>query len=89
VVMKDRTTAKLVIACFLSAFVASGTSIVYTGVSQANNNEELQNEREATDRQWCELLAPLDKAYSTTLPATELGRSVARAIHNIADKFDC
>lgn len=42
-----------------------------------------------SNQQWCDLVIPLDQAYTSQTPATELGRRVARAISHIRDTFDC
>lgn len=67
---------------FASVIVMVTVSILYTGYSNRENN-----------RQWCELLTPLDSAYTSTdpgtQPQTELGRRVARAIHRLHDNFNC
>lgn len=47
-------------------------------------------EREA-DRRWCKLLVPLDNSYqsSAAVQSTELGRRVAKAIHDIRAEIGC
>jgi hypothetical protein len=49
-----------------------------------------QAEREA-DRRWCTLMGLLDSAYSnpSTPPTTELGRAVAKAVHDIRVDLGC
>lgn len=70
----------MMLASFVSALVVSVAGVVYTGISQEQNN-----------RQWCELLSPLDNAYTnpSTPPATELGKKVAEAIHKLHRNFGC
>lgn len=47
-------------------------------------------EREA-DRRWCKLLIPLDDSYQSNpnVQASELGRRVAAAIHDIREETGC
>lgn len=45
-------------------------------------------ERES-DRRWCELLVELDTAYSATPPQTEIGRNVARSVHELRVSLEC
>lgn len=79
----------MLLISFVSALVVSVATIVYTGITQANNNERINQVITDNNRQWCELLSPLDKAYSSGVPSTELGKVVANAIHRIHDKFEC
>lgn len=76
--MRNGGRAWMLLMCLASALVVSIAGVVYTGHSNQENN-----------RQWCELLTPLDRAYSSTPPATELGREVARAIHGLSLRFGC
>lgn len=68
----------IILACFVSVVAVTISGIFYTNHVQRDTN-----------RQWCELLRPLDKAYSETPPATELGRDVANALHSLYIKFNC
>lgn len=52
------------------------------------DSKRAQTERES-DQRWCQLLTTLDGAYNATPPATELGRKVAAAIHDLRTKLDC
>lgn len=69
----------------VSLLLLGGISVWYTnyslGVADAREREN--------DRRWCQLLDPLDKAYSSVPPASELGRLVAAAIHNLRVDYDC
>jgi len=49
-----------------------------------------QAEREA-DRRWCTLMTLLDNAYNNpaTPPVSELGRAVAKAVHDIRVDLGC
>jgi hypothetical protein len=49
-----------------------------------------QAEREA-DRRWCTLMGLLDNAYNNpaTPPASDLGRAVAKAVHDIRVDLGC
>lgn len=76
--MRNRSLAWMLLISFCSAVVVSVAGVIYTGHSNQENN-----------RQWCELLTPLDRAYSSSPPQTELGRQVARSIHNLTERFGC
>lgn len=76
--MKNRSLLWTLLISLLSAVSVSVGGVVYTGLSNAETN-----------RQWCELLTPLETAYSSAPPQTELGRRVALAIHGLAERFDC
>ena len=73
------------LAICVSMVTLAGMGIAYT--SYVDGQRE-QAEREA-DRRWCLLLSTLDRAYSSTPPATELGRQVAIAIHNLTTQLQC
>lgn len=70
---------------FFSVVLLTVAGVLYTGYVDGQREAA---EREA-DRRWCQLLEPLDDAYSTVAPTTELGRRVAEAIHNLRVEFDC
>lgn len=40
-----------------------------------------------SDERWCELLTPLNSAYTTEVPMTDLGKAVAKAIKNLHSDF--
>lgn len=75
---KDRSLLKALAVALASAIVVSVSGVIYTGISNQENN-----------RQWCELLVPLDNAYTTQQPASTLGKSVAAAIHRLRNNFHC
>lgn len=77
-IAKDRTLIKALLAVLASALIVSVSNVIYTGQSAADNN-----------RQWCELLITLDRAYSSTPPQTKLGREVAASISNLRTSFGC
>lgn len=72
-------------AVVLSMFLLAAANVIYTGWVDSQRDEA---EREA-DRRWCALLVTLDDAYSSTPPATEIGRRVAAAIHSLRTDLDC
>jgi len=76
--MKNGNRAWMLLVCLASSLAVSLAGIVYTGLSDQENN-----------RQWCELLTTLDRAYSSATPTTELGRQVAKSIHRLTDAFEC
>lgn len=45
-------------------------------------------EREA-DRRWCAIVTLFDDAYQEQPPPTELGRQIARAMHDLRLSLDC
>lgn len=87
--VRDRNLLRTLLITLLSAVIVSVSGVVYTGVTQSKNNEELHQQQIENNRQWCELLTPLDNAYSSTPPATQLGRNVAAAIHKLRQSFEC
>ena len=76
--MPHRRMAWMLLAFVLSLVGVSVAGVVYTGLSVQENN-----------RQWCELLVPLNRAYSSTPPATDLGKQVALAIERLTTRFGC
>jgi hypothetical protein len=76
--MRNKSLLWALLISFLSSCVVSGAAMVAVYVSNADNN-----------RQWCELLVTLDHAYSSTPPASELGRKVANAIGHLSTSFGC
>lgn len=74
----------------LSAVLTSLVALAVIGYAYTNyaigqsKRVELQN-----DRNWCELLVTLDSAYSAAPPASETGRKVASAIHDLRRKLGC
>lgn len=79
----------MMLISFTSALFVSIGGVFYTGITQEKNNEVIHQQQVDNNRQWCELLIPLDKAYSSTPPATELGRKVAESIHKLHNNFGC
>lgn len=78
----NKTSNKVLIwallSTLLSAVAVSVSGVIYTGISNDRNN-----------RQWCELLAPLNTAYKSEPPQTELGKQVAKAIAKLYNSFEC
>lgn len=74
----------------LVSIVLSVMALAVAGVSYTSyvDGQRERSEREA-DRRWCQLLEPLDDAYTTVPPTSELGRRIAEAIHNLRVEFDC
>jgi hypothetical protein len=66
------------IMTYVSCVVIAVGAVLYANYVDRNSN-----------RQWCDLVVPLDQAYTSQVPTTELGRTVARAIHRIRDSFEC
>lgn len=87
--MEKKRMAWSLLVSFLSAVAVSVAGVVYTGLSQSENNERIHQQQVENNRQWCELLSTLDIAYSSTPPQSELGRKVANAIHQLSQSFDC
>jgi hypothetical protein len=75
----------ILVSIFLSVVALAVAGVLYTG--HVDGKREAA-EREA-DQRWCELLITLDEAYSSAVPATELGRRVADAVHNLRVGLDC
>jgi uncharacterized protein involved in cysteine biosynthesis len=86
---RDRSLLWVLLISFISALTFSVASVIITGIFQDKNNEKIHQQQIDNNRQWCELLSPLDKAYSSTVPATELGKKVAEAIHKLHNSFEC
>lgn len=75
----------VLVTVFLSVAALATAGVVYTG--HVDDKREVA-ERES-DRRWCDLLTTLDEAYSSTPPATELGRRVAASIKTLRVQLDC
>lgn len=50
---------------------------------------ELQRQEREADRRWCAVLVPLNQAYASAAPTSEVGRQVAAAIRSIVLEFGC
>lgn len=88
-IRKERNHIWTMITALISAVLVSVIGVIVAGVSTSNNNERINQQQINNNRQWCELLTPLDSAYSSTPPATELGKRVAEAIHRLHKNFGC
>lgn len=66
------------IFAYISIIAVVVASILYTQSVDRQSNQK-----------WCEVLVPLDDAYSTSPPTTELGQKVARAMHDLRINFGC
>jgi hypothetical protein len=75
------TTRRWVYALIVAYICTVAMGIV--AVQWANRIDQESN------HQWCELIVPLDTAYQSAVPATELGRKVAAAVARLRDSFDC
>jgi hypothetical protein len=80
----------------LMFFLMFGMNALYTlhvdnlrAEATAQAQRELDAARAEQDRRWCALLEPLNRAYSSAEPATDLGRQVADAVRQIARAFGC
>jgi len=63
--------------------------ISVTLAGRAVNVAEAQ--RHASDEKWCALLVTLDESYNDPAhaPSTELGRNIAKAIHDLRNGYNC
>lgn len=59
--------------------------------SEARARAEVVRAERELDRRWCQLLIPLDDSYQTNpnVQASELGRRVAAAVHDIRAETGC
>lgn len=73
------------VVILVAVLLMSGLNVAYT--RKVDHDREVA-ERES-DRRWCELLVTLDSAYARTPPNTDLGRSVASAVHNLRTSLNC
>lgn len=80
--MRNRSLLYACLVSLVCAVAVSVAGVVVAGVSTENTNDR-------NNAQWCDLLTPLDRAYSSAVPATELGRRVASAIHRLTGEFGC
>lgn len=77
---------RLLATVFLATAGLALCGVLYTGYVDGQREAA---EREA-DRRWCQLLVPLDDAYTAgPPPTTEVGKRVAVAIHNLRIAFGC
>lgn len=88
--------AYLVVMPVLCLVVLVGGCVLYVkhvDNQRARTTERLDRAREAervdSDRAWCALLSPLDRAYSASTPTTDIGRQVAAAIHALRIQKGC
>jgi hypothetical protein len=66
------------IASYVVSAAMGITAILYAGHVDSESN-----------KQWCDLLVPLDNAYQETPPTTPVGRNIADAMHRIRQNFEC
>lgn len=69
------------ILAYVTAILIGVGSVVYTGIAVGENN-----------RKWCDLLIPLDDAYTGNpqqRPQTAIGKQVAASIHRLRTDFEC
>lgn len=87
--IRHKSLLWMLLVSFCSALFVSVSTVIYTGVNQAKNNEKIQQQQIENNRQWCELLTTLDNAYSTLPPQSELGKKIATSIHKLRKDFEC
>lgn len=75
----------VLVSIVLSVMGLAVAGVLYTSYVDGQREKA---EREA-DQRWCELLNTLDQAYGSAVPATDLGRRVADAVHNLRVGLDC
>lgn len=82
--MEGRSQLRLLVTIFLSVIIVGASCIAFTVWSVSHNN-----------RQWCELLTPLNSAYqsaersSSGPPLTPTGKRVAHAVEVLHENFNC
>lgn len=76
--MRDKNLIRMLITTFFSIIIMAVVGITYTGQSIEKNNQK-----------WCDLLTTLDSTYTSLPPTSELGRKVARSIHNLKEDYGC
>ena len=64
-------------------------NVFYTQSVDRQSQERREQVERAADQRWCRLLTTLDTAYNTSTPASELGRQVAKAIHDLRTELRC
>lgn len=58
-------------------------AVVFAGIAYTNYVQRESN------RKWCEIIRPLDEAYITTPPTTEVGKKIASSLHGLNHDFGC
>lgn len=66
------------IMSFASIVLVAAGGFVYTGYALDQSN-----------RKWCVMINPLYDTFTTTPPATEIGRKLTQAFVQLHDEFGC